>query len=34
MMLYVGVSAYKSNPIEFVTMYQAQEVKAAKFLVR
>lgn len=34
MMLHVGVSAYKSNPIDFVTMYQAQEVKPAKFLVR
>lgn len=34
MMVHVGVSAYKSNPIDFVTVYQAQEVKPAKFLVR
>ncbi len=34
MMVHVGVSAYKSNPIDFVTIYQAQEIKSAKFLVR
>jgi hypothetical protein len=34
MMVHIGVSAYRVNPVDYVTKYQAQVIKPAKFLVR
>ena len=34
MMVHVGVSAYRDKPVDYVTTYQAQVIKPAKFLVR
>lgn len=34
LMVHVGVSAYREKPVDFVTTYQAQKIKPAKFLVR
>ncbi|MDZ4251494.1 MAG: hypothetical protein U1A72_02865 [Sulfuritalea sp.] len=34
MMVHVGVSAYRDKPVDYVTTYQAQKIKPAKFLVR
>lgn len=34
MMVDVGISAYKSKPVNYVTTYQAREPKPAKFLVQ
>lgn len=34
MMVHIGVSAYRDNPVDYVTKYQAQVIKPAKFLVR
>jgi hypothetical protein len=34
MMVHVGVSAYRDKQVDYVTTYQAQKIKPAKFLVR